>query len=107
MTQTEENLAPHPTLDRYYAGPEHKRSFVRRLFDETAGQYDQVERMMAFGTGSWYRRHALSRSGLVRGMKCLDVAVGTGLVAREAVTLAGDPSAVTGHTSQAVLLGRV
>jgi demethylmenaquinone methyltransferase/2-methoxy-6-polyprenyl-1,4-benzoquinol methylase len=29
-------------------------------------------------------------------MKCLDVAVGTGLVAREAVTLVGDPAAVTG-----------
>jgi demethylmenaquinone methyltransferase/2-methoxy-6-polyprenyl-1,4-benzoquinol methylase len=96
MTQTLSKLAPHPTLERYYAGPEHKRSFVRRLFDESAGQYDRVERMMAFGTGSWYRRRALARAGLSRGMKCLDVAVGTGLVAREAVTLAGDPSAVTG-----------
>jgi demethylmenaquinone methyltransferase/2-methoxy-6-polyprenyl-1,4-benzoquinol methylase len=96
MNETEEKLAPHPTLERYYAGPEHKRSFVRRIFDESAGEYDRVERMMAFGTGSWYRRWALSRSGLARGMKCLDVAVGTGLVAREAATLVGDPSRVTG-----------
>jgi demethylmenaquinone methyltransferase/2-methoxy-6-polyprenyl-1,4-benzoquinol methylase len=29
-------------------------------------------------------------------MKCLDVAVGTGLVAREAVSLVGDPESVTG-----------
>ena len=96
QTQTDDVLAPHPTLERYYAGPEHKRSFVRRIFDESAGEYDQVERMMAFGTGSWYRRWALSRSGLKPGMKCLDVAVGTGLVAREAATLAGDPSRVIG-----------
>lgn len=104
MTQTCEDLVPrpgvafepHPTLEKYYAGPEHKRSFVRRIFDESAGQYDQVERMMALGTGPWYRRQALRRAGLVAGMKCLDVAVGTGLVAREAVDLVGDPCAVTG-----------
>ena len=95
-TPTRDKLAPHPTLERYYAAPEHKRAFVRRIFDDSAGQYDQVERMMAFGTGSWYRRSALSRSGLKPGMKALDVAVGTGLVAREAVTLVGDASGVTG-----------
>ena len=100
MTQTQtrlhDKLAPHPTLVRYYPGPEQKRSFVRRIFDESAGQYDRVERMMAFGTGSWYRRRALARAGLSTGMRCLDVAVGTGLVAREAVTLVGDPSLVIG-----------
>jgi demethylmenaquinone methyltransferase/2-methoxy-6-polyprenyl-1,4-benzoquinol methylase len=51
---------------------------------------------MSFGTGSWYRRQALMRSGLRPGMRMLDVAVGTGLVAREAVTLLGDPGAVLG-----------
>ena len=94
--QPGDKLAPHPTLGRYYRGPGHKRSFVRRIFDESAAHYDQVERMMAFGTGPWYRRQALARAGLGPGMKCLDVAVGTGLVAREAVTLVGDPAAVTG-----------
>ena len=89
-------VAPHPTLEKYYDSPEHKRSFVRRIFDDSAGQYDQVERMMALGTGSWYRRQALARAGLAAGMSCLDVAVGTGLVAREAVGLAGDPAAVVG-----------
>src|SRR5688500_11744689 len=96
MPETLETLAPHPTLERYYASAEHKRSFVRKIFDESAGQYDQVERMMALGTGSWYRRRALRRAGLAPGMQCLDVAVGTGLVAREAVSLVGDAAAVTG-----------
>lgn len=96
MSNAVKGLAPHPTLERYYASPEQKRAFVRRIFDESAGEYDQVERMMALGTGSWYRRHALRRAGLAPGMKCLDVAVGTGLVAREAVKLLGDPNAVIG-----------
>jgi len=91
-----DKLAPHPTLGRYYDAPEQRQAFVRRIFDESAAQYDLVERMMAFGTGPWYRRQALARAGLAPGMKCLDVAVGTGLVAREAVALVGDPAAVIG-----------
>ena len=51
---------------------------------------------MSFGTGSWYRRQALSRAGLVAGMRVLDVAVGTGLVAREEITLTGSPKLVIG-----------
>src|SRR5688572_11391454 len=75
-------VAPHPTLPRYYAS-DGKRSFVRRIFNHTAGDYDRVEKMMALGSGSWYRRQALMRAGLVSGMRVLDVAIGTGLVARE------------------------
>jgi demethylmenaquinone methyltransferase/2-methoxy-6-polyprenyl-1,4-benzoquinol methylase len=96
MPDALDKLAPHPTLERYYASPDGKRSFVRRIFDQSAGEYDQVERMMALGTGSWYRRQALRRAGLAPGMKCLDVAVGTGLVAREAVNLVGDAASVVG-----------
>src|SRR5581483_9505744 len=51
---------------------------------------------MAFGTGSWYRRRALQRAGLSSGMTVLDIGVGTGLVAREAAVLCGDPTRVTG-----------
>jgi len=90
-------LRPHADLDRYYDGGESgRRSFVRTIFDQTAGDYDGVERIMALGTGSWYRRRALERSGLVAGARVLDVAIGTGLVAREAITVAGSPSLVTG-----------
>ncbi|MEA2735092.1 MAG: demethylmenaquinone methyltransferase / 2-methoxy-6-polyprenyl,4-benzoquinol methylase [Humisphaera sp.] len=89
-------LAPHPDLPRYYDVDEGKRPFVRKIFDETAGDYDHVERLMAFGSGSWYRRKALERAGLARGMHVLDVAVGTGLVAREEVQITGDPKLVLG-----------
>ena len=88
--------APHPPLEAYYHGEEGRRSFVRRIFNETAGDYDRIERMMAFGSGGWYRRQALVRAGLRPGMRVLDVAVGTGLVAREAVALVEDSRLVTG-----------
>ena len=69
---------------------------MRRIFDDTAVDYDRVERMMALGSGSWYRRRALLRAGLAPGMEVLDVAVGTGLVAREEVAIVGDPRRVVG-----------
>lgn len=89
-------VAPHPVLDEYYGSEEERPGFVRRIFDRTAGDYDRVERLLALGSGSWYRRRALARAGLGPGMRVLDVAIGTGLVAREAAALVGDPSAVTG-----------
>lgn len=89
-------LAPHAPLPEYYADEREKRSFVRNIFDQTATDYDRVERAMALGSGSWYRRQALKRAGLSAGMKVLDVAIGTGLVAREASALAGSPRCVVG-----------
>jgi demethylmenaquinone methyltransferase / 2-methoxy-6-polyprenyl-1,4-benzoquinol methylase len=82
-------LAPHPTLRDYYASAQTKRRFVGEVFDRAAADYDRVENLMALGTGRWYRRQALLRAGLARGMRVLDVAVGTGLVAREEVDLVG------------------
>jgi demethylmenaquinone methyltransferase/2-methoxy-6-polyprenyl-1,4-benzoquinol methylase len=89
-------LAPHPPLTRYYASAGEKRAFVRGIFDQTAGDYDRIERAMALGTGSWYRRQALRRAGLRVGMRVADIAVGTGLMAREAARITGDPRLVLG-----------
>jgi demethylmenaquinone methyltransferase/2-methoxy-6-polyprenyl-1,4-benzoquinol methylase len=88
--------APHGTLSHYYEGEQGRTAFVRQVFDETAGDYNRIERMMALGTGPWYRRRALVRSGLAAGMDVLDVAFGTGLVAREAVSIVGDARKVIG-----------
>ena len=88
--------APHPALADYYHGERDRPSFVRRLFDETADDYDRIERMMALGTGSWYRRRALVRSGLTAGMDVLDVAAGTGLLAQEAAGIVGASRKVIG-----------
>lgn len=87
---------PHPPLWNYYAGETQRRQWVRNIFSRTAGDYDRVERAMAVGTGSGYRRRALINAGLHYGMVLVDVGVGTGLVAREAAAIVGDPTRVTG-----------
>ena len=89
-----EPLPPHGELSDYYAGD--KRPFVRRVFDEGAVEYDRTERLMSLGSGRWYRRKALRRAGLVEGMAALDVAVGTGLVARGAAEIVGSGGSVVG-----------
>ena len=100
------SVAPHPTLTRFFAGAEGKREFVRRVFDGGASSYDRIERLMALGSGSWYRREALEVAGLRAGMRVLDVATGTGLVAREAITLVGDPRLVTGVDPSAGMIAQ-
>lgn len=100
-------LAPHAPLPAYYGRAEEKSGFVRGLFDRTAGDYDRVERVMALGTGSWYRRQALRRAGLAEGMNVLDVAAGTGMVAREAVAITGAPARVIALDPSAGMLAEL
>ena len=88
--------APHHPLTDYYQTEQDRQAYLRKIFDSTAADYDRIEAMLAWGTGSRYRRQALIRGGLKAGMRVLDVCVGTGLVAAQACRLAGDPALVTG-----------
>jgi demethylmenaquinone methyltransferase/2-methoxy-6-polyprenyl-1,4-benzoquinol methylase len=97
---------PHPPLHEYYSQEADRGGWLRRLFDQTAGDYDRIERAMAFGSGSWYRRRALARAGLKAGERVLDVGVGTGLMAREAVFLVGPSGEVTGVDPSPGMMGR-
>ena len=88
--------APHIPLTDYYQTEQDRQAYLRQIFDNTAPDYDRIEAMLAWGTGSRYRRQALMRGGLKTGMKVLDVGVGTGLVAAQACILTGSPALVTG-----------
>ena len=89
-------LAPHPPLDAYYGDAAQKKEFLRKSFDETAPWYDWTDRLLSFGSGDWYRREAVKRVGFTRGMKLLDLASGTGVVARAAAQVTGDPRSIVG-----------
>lgn len=87
---------PHPVLKRYYARDADRHSFVMTLFDGAARHYDRICGLGSFGTGRRYRRDALRRVGLGPGMRLLDVATGTGLVASSARAIVGEAGAVVG-----------
>jgi demethylmenaquinone methyltransferase/2-methoxy-6-polyprenyl-1,4-benzoquinol methylase len=104
MTGKARRTVPHPVLKEYYARESERRGFVTALFDSSAKHYDLAGRVLAFGSGPFYRRRTLVRAGLRRGMTLLDVATGTGLVAREALGILGDPRAVVGVDPNASML---
>ena len=96
-------VPPHPVLDQYYARPDDRQSFVADLFDGCARYYNRVGTMLDLGSGRWYRRDALRRAGLRKGMRLLDVAAGTGLMTRGGVDLVGRGNVVGVDPSQGML----
>lgn len=89
-------IAPHPPLTKYYGATDKREEYVRDIFDDTAPWYDWATRFLSFGSGDWYRREALKRVGLAPGLKLLDLASGTGVVARAATRVTDDPRAIVG-----------
>ena len=80
-------LPPHAPLTAYYRDEDDRHRFLRRIFDETAPDYDRIESVLALGSGRWYRRKALERAGLAPGDRVL-ASPGIGAYA-ELITLAG------------------
>lgn len=87
---------PHPVLLDYYDDLHQRENFVRSLFDASAADYDRINNIMSLGSGAWYRRRVLRLHGLFAGHKVLDVAAGTGLLAREAKAVVGGSGLVVG-----------
>ncbi len=87
---------PHPDLTEFYEDANEREAFVRRLFDNSAADYDRINSLMSLGSGAWYRRRVLRDHGLGPGQRVLDIAVGTGLLAREAVGIVGLDGLVVG-----------
>jgi len=99
-------LRPHQPLPAYYGDEVEHRRFLQRIFDDTAVDYDRVESVLALGSGRWYRRQALLRAGLARGMQVVDIGCGTGLLTREALALVGPAGSVTGVDPSPGMMGK-
>ncbi|WP_418319474.1 class I SAM-dependent methyltransferase [Piscinibacter sakaiensis] len=106
-TASAKTLLPHPPLPDYYQDEAEHARYLRRIFDATAADYDRIERVLAFGSGPWYRRDALRRAGLASGMDVLDVGIGTGLVAREALKLIGSGGRLVGVDPSPGMMGEI
>lgn len=89
-------ISPHPLLREFYDDSSKRESVVRDIFDDAAPWYDRATQFMSFGSGSRYRREALVRAGLKPGMRVLDVATGTGVVARAAALVTNDRQSIVG-----------
>ncbi len=79
-----ETQGPHPALSPYYDSEADKAAFLEDIFDRTAVHYDRIDTFGFVGTGRVYRKWVLTRAGLRPGMRLIDVATGTGLVAAAA-----------------------
>ena len=104
-TQKESSVAPHPVLSDYYAGEQARRDKVDDLFDASAEHYDWICDVMSFGSGRWYRKDALLRSGIKEGMHILDVGAGTGVVSLIEQNLVGDNGFVVALDPSKGMLG--
>jgi demethylmenaquinone methyltransferase/2-methoxy-6-polyprenyl-1,4-benzoquinol methylase len=60
-----------------------KTAAVRQMFDAIAGRYDLVNRLMTFGMDQGWRSRAIDSLSVTRGATVLDLACGTGDMARE------------------------
>jgi demethylmenaquinone methyltransferase/2-methoxy-6-polyprenyl-1,4-benzoquinol methylase len=90
------HVRPVPLLRQYYDSEQGRSAFIRALFNRVAPEYEPVNRVLSLGLGRWYRRTALQRAGMCAGMRVLDVATGTGMMAREELRLVGAAGAVIG-----------
>jgi len=97
-------VEPHPDLTAQYAADTAKPRFLMDLFDHGARHYARAERIVSLGSGFLYRKKALERAGLRAGMRVLDVATGTGLVARAALHLGVAPGDLIGLDPSAGML---
>ncbi|MBF2754543.1 MAG: bifunctional demethylmenaquinone methyltransferase/2-methoxy-6-polyprenyl-1,4-benzoquinol methylase UbiE [Gammaproteobacteria bacterium AqS3] len=62
--------------------PDDKRARVRSLFDAVAPRYDLMNDLLSLGLHRLWKRAAIERTGLRPGQRVLDVAAGTGDLAR-------------------------
>ena len=62
--------------------PDEKTERVREVFDSVATRYDLMNDLMSFGVHRLWKRHFVSQSGVRPGHSVLDLAGGTGDIAK-------------------------
>lgn len=99
---------PHSPLPDYYpeGDAQARERFLHDTFDDTAVDYNRLERILGLGTGSWYRGQALRRAGLRPGMQVVDVGMGTGLVSQEVLRITGEPERLVGVDPSAGMMAQ-
>jgi demethylmenaquinone methyltransferase / 2-methoxy-6-polyprenyl-1,4-benzoquinol methylase len=85
-----------------------KVKYVRGLFSRISPNYDFMNRLMTFGMDTSWRRFLLSVAGVPRGGRLLDVGIGTGDIALEALRIDSTVH-VTGvdYTAEMMEVGRM
>jgi demethylmenaquinone methyltransferase/2-methoxy-6-polyprenyl-1,4-benzoquinol methylase len=84
---------PHTHFGYEEVDTAEKARRVRGVFDSVADRYDLMNDLMSFGIHRLWKRFAAEQSGLRAGQRVLDVAAGTGDLARLYATRVG----ATGH----------
>ena len=69
-------------LDRAFDSPAAKARHVRRLFATIADRYDLITRLLSYGLDAGWKRRLVRLAGVRAGERALDLATGTGDVAR-------------------------
>ncbi len=88
-------VPPHTPLTDYYESPRDRNDYVMDIFNKSAEHYDTIEKLFLNG-GILYRRLSMKFNGVSKGMKVLDVAIGTAAVSKGAVKLVGPEGRVFG-----------
>ena len=75
---------------------EEKAPLVRAVFDSVAGRYDLMNDLMSAGIHRWWKAEMVRWLNPRPGQRLLDVAGGTGDIARRALPLLAPPGAGAG-----------
>lgn len=73
---------------------EEKSEGVAAVFDSVANQYDLMNDLMSFGVHRLWKRFAIDKSGVRKGQSVLDLAGGTGDLAKKFSALVGESGKV-------------
>jgi demethylmenaquinone methyltransferase/2-methoxy-6-polyprenyl-1,4-benzoquinol methylase len=73
---------------------EEKAKLVRGVFDSVAGKYDVMNDFMSLGVHRLWKKIAIDQAGVRAGQRVLDIAGGTGDLAKQFVKRVGDDGLV-------------